>query len=364
MEKAKIQRSSRIYLNLANAGKKKECLAFLTLCHDLQQYFIDLFWQRQDCKGKYTDLETVHRGRDRFKTTTRLAQAMAKQAKESLRHKNCGIRKRKPRLHQQTATLYYHFANIEKGNGVFDYVLNLVGSGAPKLTMPFNSTSHLNRLLANGFMICKTVRLGRDKDNLWLDVIVDKPRPTKRTEGKVIGIDSNYKGGFVLSDGRLIAKNSYNKIQSFAKREKNTHEQIKQELNRELKQLDFSGIKTIAIEDLKYVKRNKRGTFSRIFNRRLSHWTYRYFMVRLEQICEEQGISVSKKLPHYTSQTCHSCHRCDKRSRAGSEFACVWCGYRDDADLNAARNLCLLGEAGLYGVRSLPSWKYMSVSKS
>lgn len=362
MARAKLQRSSRIYLNAANLGKKQACFAFLRYCHDVQQYFIDLFWQRKDCKGKFTDLATVHRGRGRFEATTRLAQAMAKQAKEQLRHKNGNLRKKKPSLRKQTATLYSHFAAIEKGSGSFNYVFKLTGSGAPKLTIPFNSTSHLNRLLAKGYAISKTVRLGRDKGKLWLDVIVEKPRPDKKAMGKVLGIDSNYKGGFVFSDGRLLGADSYRKIQNFYKREKHTHEQIKQALNAELRSFDISDIKLIAIEDLKYVKHHKRGTFSRVFNRRLSHWTYRYFMARLEQICEEHGILVSKKLPHYTSQTCNSCHRCDKRSRAGSEFACVWCGHHEDADLNAARNLCLLGEAEVYGLRSLPSWKFMPVS--
>lgn len=364
MAKAKLQRTSRIYLNAANAGKIKQCFAFLSRCHDVQQYFVDLFWQRKDCKGKFTDLATVHRGREKFGTTTRLAQAMAKQAKEQLRHKNGGLRKKKPRLRRQTATLYYHFAVIEEGAGSFNYVLKLAGSGAPKLAIPFNSNSHLNRLLARGFSISKTVRLGRDKDQLWLDVIVEKPMPEKKSEGKVLGVDSNYKGGFVFSDARLLGEKSYQKIQGFYKREKHTHEQIKQALNAEMKSFDFSNIKLIALEDLKYVKHHKRGTFSRVFNRRLSHWTYRYFMARLEQACEEHGIAVSKKLPHYTSQTCHSCHSCDKRSRAGSEFACVWCGHRDDADLNAARNLCLLGEAEVYGLRSLPSWKFRNVAIS
>ena len=183
MAKAKLQRTSRIYLNAANAGKIKQCFAFLSRCHDVQQYFVDLFWQRKDCKGKFTDLATVHRGREKFGTTTRLAQAMAKQAKEQLRHKNGGLRKKKPRLRRQTATLYYHFAVIEEGAGSFNYVLKLAGSGAPKLAIPFNSNSHLNRLLARGFSISKTVRLGRDKDQLWLDVIVEKPMPEKKSEG-------------------------------------------------------------------------------------------------------------------------------------------------------------------------------------
>lgn len=359
MAKNKLQRSSRIYLNIANAGKKQECFEFLNRCRNIQQYFIDLFWQRQDCKDKYTDLETVHRGRNRFKTTTRLAQAMAKQAKESLRHKNGGIRKRKPRLRQQTATLYYHFANIEKGNGSFDYVLNLIGSGAPKMTIPFNSTSHLNRLLASGYTISKTVRLGRDKDKLWLDVIVEKPRPKLRIEGRVIGMDSNLKNGFHFSDGQVIGQNIYDLIKGFDKREKNTHEQIKQRINEELKKLDWSQIKTLAIENLKNVKKYKRGTFPRGFNRRLSHWLYGYFGTRVAQINEELGIRLERKNPAYSSQFCRSCFKWDRRNRKGDVFKCMTCGHTEHADGNASKNMELLGLAEVYGLRSLVAGIWM-----
>ncbi len=34
------------------------------------QFFVDLFWQRQDFSADLADLETVHRGRDRFGITT------------------------------------------------------------------------------------------------------------------------------------------------------------------------------------------------------------------------------------------------------------------------------------------------------
>lgn len=359
MAKSKIQRSSRICLNAANAGKRNECFTFLNLCHNLQQYFIDLFWQRGECKDKYADLATVHKGRDRFKTTTRLAQAMAKQAKENLRHKNSGIRKKKPNLRTQTAMLYYHFANIEKSKSAFDYVLNLAGSGAPKMTVPFNSTSHLNRLLAKGYSISKTVRLGRNRNKLWLDIIVEKPKPKRKESGRVIGLDSNLKNGFHFSDGRVIGKKLYDLIKSFDKRKKRTHNIVKQKTNEELKRLDLSNVKIFAIENLKNVKKNKRGTFSRQMNRRLSHWLYRHFATRIEQLCEESGIFLEKKNPAYTSQFCRSCFKWDRRNRKGDVFKCVTCGKVDHADANASKNMELLGLADSYGIRSLASSIFM-----
>ena len=78
-----MRRSARIYLNDLNARKAETLRQFLHLCHDVTQYAVDFFWQRRDCSSQLADLETVHRIRDRFGITTRLAQALAKQAKET-----------------------------------------------------------------------------------------------------------------------------------------------------------------------------------------------------------------------------------------------------------------------------------------
>lgn len=43
--------------------------------------------------------------------------------------------------------------------------------------------------------------------------------------------------------------------------------------------------------------------------------------------------------PHYSSQTCSDCGCVDSLSRKGESFLCVHCGYRDHADLNAAKIL-------------------------
>lgn len=356
-----MRRSSRISLNDLNAGKAQALIQFLRLCHDVTQYFVDLFWQRRDGSADLADLSTVHRGRDRFSTTTRLAQALAKQAKECIRSALRKEQKRKPRLQSHTVTLYYHFVTIESFDGTFDYAIKLIGSGAPRMVIPVRSTKHLNRLLAEGWHMAKTIRLGRDKKGrLFVDVIVEKPRPALKTEGRVVGMDSNYKNGFVFSDDQVIGQTLHPRIQAFTKRQKHTHDEIQSLLGHAVKRLDLSQIKLLAIENLKHVKSHKRGKFPRVFNRRLSHWLYAYLIAVVARRCEEAGVRLERKSPWKTSQWCRRCERWDRRNRVGDRFCCVQCGSTDHADHHAAKNLELLGVAGVYGLRSLPNLEQCS----
>jgi len=232
-----MRRTSRVYLNDLNAGKAETLKQFLHLCHDALQYFVDLFWQRHDVSATLADRETVHRGRDRFGLTTRLAQALAKQAKEMVRSAHAQG-KGKPRVRKHTVTLYRHFVKIEPCDGWFDWAVKLIGSGAPRLVIPVPSTSHLHKFLADGWHLSKTIRLGRDhRGRLFIDFIFEKPPPPLKTEGAVVGMDNNYRSGLVFSDGQWVAQRWYALIQSFGPREKHTRPQIKSLIGRELKKL-------------------------------------------------------------------------------------------------------------------------------
>ncbi len=346
-----MKRTARVYLNDLNPGKAVVAKKFIYFCHDVMQYYIDLFWQRQDFSGKLADLPTVHRGRNRFNTTTRLCQALAKQAKEIVRSQHKKKVKRKPRLRYHTVTLFYHFVTIErfKGNG-FDWAVKLIGSGAPRLIIPLPSTKLINQRIADGWAMSRTIRMGiRSDGRLWIDFIFEKERPKFREEGKIVGMDSNYKNGLVFSDGQTTGTAIYERTQQFAKRQKHTKAEIKSMIGAAIKQIDFSQIKTIVVEDLKKVKHGKRGKFSRVFNRRLSHWLYKYSEALIERKCEEQGIEVIRKNPWKTSQFCRHCFKWDKRNRRRDKFFCVNCGHCAQADFNASRNLELLGLLGFYG---------------
>lgn len=350
-----MRRSARVFLNDLNTGKQQTLTEFLYLCHDVTQYFVDLFWQRQDFSAKLADLETVHKGCDKFGITTRLAQALAKQAKEIVRSGK-EKRNRKPRLRYHTTTLYYHFITIEAFDSPgFDYAVNFTGSGAPRLTVPVHSTKPINKFLSEDWKLSKTIRLGLKKGRLFIDFLFEKPRPPKKETGNIVGMDSNYKNGFVFSDGQQVGQEQYEQIRSFPKRRKHTHQRIKELIGQSLKQVDFSNIKMLCIENLKHVKRGTRGTFSRQHNRRLSHWQYAYVDDLLSRKCEEAGIRLERKDPYKTSQYCRICNKWDRRNRRGDKFVCVHCGHSEHADHNASKNLELLGLAGVYGLHLLPN---------
>lgn len=350
-----MRRASRVHLGDLNAGKAQVLTDFLRLCRDGTQYFVDLFWQRQDFSAHLADLPTVHRGRDRFGITTRLTQALAKQAKEIVRsaHELGGGY---PEVKRHFVTLYYHFVTVEPFNGPgFDWAVCLTGSGAPRMVIPGRSTAHLNRMLANGWRMARTVRLGRDrKGRLFVDFLLEKPKPVLKTAGEVVGMDSNYKAGLVFSDGQTVGDAAYANIQTFAKRQKHTHAEIASVIGQALNGFDWTNIKTLAIENLKQVKSNSGR--SRVFNRRLSHWLNRLILARLRDDCEEHGVRLVLKNPAYTSQACAECGWCDRRNRNGDTFHCGRCGHTDQADRNASRNLARLGLAGVYGLRSLPNF--------
>jgi hypothetical protein len=161
-------------------------------------------------------------------------------------------------------TLFYHFVKIEAmRSDFFDWAVRLIGSGAPRLVLPVHSTRLIKRRLQRGWTLAKTLRLGMDGSRLFIDFLFEKERPALREAGRVVGMDSNYKNGLVFSDGQVLGLALYQRIQEFAKRQRNTHAEIKSLLGQALKQVDFAAFKTLCIEDLKGVKSGIRGTFSR-----------------------------------------------------------------------------------------------------
>jgi len=66
------------------------------------------------------------------------------------------------------------------------------------------------------------------RGRLWIELIFEKQPPQPKTEGRIVGMDSNYRNGLVFSDGQQVAQELHAQIQSFDKREKHTRQQIKE----------------------------------------------------------------------------------------------------------------------------------------
>jgi IS605 OrfB family transposase len=96
----------------------------------------------------------------------------------------------------------------------------------------------------------------------------------------------------------------------------------------------------IALEKLEIEKTKKNG---RRFNRKLGSWSYNQLSAFIKYKAESTGKTVVEVNPRHTSQTCSICGYTDKSNRKGLVFKCRGCGYELNADLNAARNIAVLG---------------------
>ncbi|WP_081908968.1 RNA-guided endonuclease TnpB family protein [Deinococcus sp. YIM 77859] len=126
---------------------------------------------------------------------------------------------------------------------------------------------------------------------------------------------------------------------------------LNHKLSRELVDLArFYPNAVIALEQLDGIRDRVRG--SKRFNRMMSSWTFRDLVDKVRYKAEAAGVGVVFVDPRQTSQTCHRCGHATRSNRTSqAEFRCVSCGFRGNADINAATNIAA---AGLRAVQQGP----------
>lgn len=195
-----------------------------------------------------------------------------------------------------------------------------------------------------------TIRLILNNNKLFLEIIYEKEEPKLKEFGNIIGIDQGVKKLLSCSNGLFLGSDFESKIINKIDKKKHNSNKYKKALierteyiNKIIKQLDFFNIKEIVIEDLKYLKYKQN--LGRKNNRRFNLWCYPQIISRLESLCQENGVLLTKVNSAYTSQLCSNCGTIDKSNRKGEIYQCS-CGLIIDADLNASINLSRMGKYG------------------
>ena len=78
---------------------------------------------------------------------------------------------------------------------------------------------------------------------------------------------------------------------------------------------------------------------------------------RIERRCVKTGTDTVVVHPGNTSNTCNLCGHKATDSRDGEDFACVQCGYKEDADYNASVNIKGRGKNVFRAWRAPKPWK-------
>jgi putative transposase len=333
-----------------NKGKLLGVHEFLVEYQKCVNYFIARLWSEKRFNGSYLDKPYINSARQRFNLTARLIQCAGKQAFEVVKSQRKKDKLQFPKFKTLSATLDSRFWSITDNENMFNWLK--LQSGFTFL-VPFKKSKLWDKWIEKGFTLSKSMRVSIRKGKLELEFFFEHEAPALKPTGSTEGLDLGYVNLATCSDGQMVGKHLNEYIRTFPKRKKNTHKTITGKVYQELKTLDLSKVNTLVLENLKKVKHNTRGTFSRTHNRRLSHWLYAKVIRWLEQRCEEQGIRIEYKSPWKTSQNCPVCHKWDKRNRNGERFKCINCGHEEHADVIGSQNLKALGLAGVYSLRLL-----------
>lgn len=161
---------------------------------------------------------------------------------------------------------------------------------------------------------------------------------------KIIGIDQGIKTCITTSDGKTTKKNAHNhdleycirRISRTKRGSKNNKRAIIERDNiigYAVNQIDFTELKEIRYEKHFDTKRGKR------LSRQLTHFSNPVLQNRIERKAIENGVRFSIVENSFNSQRCCVCGWTQKANRNAKRFHCRKCGYENDADLNAAKNI-------------------------
>lgn len=267
---------------------------------------------------------------------------------------------KRPKLKNITIFFNKLISNIHEDSKHFDMFV--------KVVLPYRDPKYKNRGIAlklpvQNYSYAKkkfkswkrkdTVTIRKDeRGRYFLNFFYEKDAPEIRKTGKEIGFDQGYHKLFSDSEGNHYGRGLENIYKKLANKKRGSKKykglliHKKQEINRVVNSLPLEDVQHVVIESLKYVKHNSK------INRRISsqtmnkmqYWSYRQATGKLENICEENGILLTKVIASYTSQTCSRCGIVDGDNRSGEHYHCSHCGLDIDADYNAAINILRRGK--------------------
>lgn len=203
------------------------------------------------------------------------------------------------------------------------------------------------------------------KGNYYLNAVCEVEAAPPINSDDVVGCDFGIVNILTDSDGTVHSGAQVDEIRrTFAHRRRNLQRKSTRAATRKLKQIagkqaDFQRTenhriskqivqvakrteRAIAIEELAGIR--GRVTANKKQRTRLSNWGFAQLRIYIEYKARLAGVPVYAIDPRNTSRQCERCGCIDKKNRqTQSLFLCICCGYTQDADFNAARNIRVRG---------------------
>ena len=206
---------------------------------------------------------------------------------------------------------------------------------------------------------------------IMVQVKIPDKEVMKKKKVKVLGIDRGIKNITVLSNnmyfnskhlrevkGRyqflrkklqhLGTRSAHRKLRKLSGRERRFVRDANHVISKKIVSLPYDAF---ALEALNPARMKQNGQ-SKKFRKMLGSWSPAELQKFIEYKAEDVGKIVVYINPKYTSQKCSRCGYIDKDNRYGSVFKCKNCGFELNADLNASRNIEVLGTSEYFRLLS------------
>lgn len=194
----------------------------------------------------------------------------------------------------------------------------------------------------------------------YLNVVIEVEEPKFASNDKTVGIDLGVNRPAVTSENKFLGERRWkgiehrisylrSKLQSKGTKSAKRHlKKLGRKVNRFRKDCDHVLSKqivdsvesgsTIVLEDLTDIRARVKAR--RKQRKRIHSWSFHRLKEFLTYKASLKGVGVEFVDPRYTSQKCSRCGYIDKRNRkTQSDFRCRECGFKHNADLNAAKNI-------------------------
>lgn len=219
----------------------------------------------------------------------------------------------------------------------------------------------------------KSARINLDRAGRWhVSFSGSQPDFERKTTGRSTGLDLGVCQSVTTSDGRhLDIPNllSPGEFQRLKRLQRKMARQKKGSNRRERTRLQYARLRAreadrrkdwiektttqlvrdfdfIAIEDLKVKNMMKKGRGKRGLNRSIQNQSWGMFRRRLTDKASASTCEVVAVNPAYTSLCCKACGYTHPENRdSQAVFECKKCSHKDNADVNAARNILAAGFA-------------------
>ena len=180
----------------------------------------------------------------------------------------------------------------------------------------------------------------------------------KKQAGIMLGFDFGMKRLGTLFNGKIIGEDIEKHLYELQRKKRcskayyRKKEEIREYINKEIKEIDFKDKQLIVVEKLKNMKykMKERGRLSKNIRSVFYNLSYRQVLQRVEMLCEENRVTFRSVLPFNTSIECSKCGHIGKENRLSQEsFVCQNCGYSGNADYNASKVILKRFTMGTYG---------------